>query len=119
MTTTVEILKAGKALIESPKNWTQRRYARNAQGEMVAYESENACKFCSVGAVKRAAFDLDGLDGDSFQAETALNKALDHMSGWPTGVIYYNDYHMRKHAEILHLFDRAIQLAEKESGFRL
>lgn len=40
---------AKKVLIE--KGWTQGYYARNAEGELVDFNTKDACVFCAAGAL--------------------------------------------------------------------
>ncbi len=50
---TVETLKAVKALIEDPKRWTQGEYARNAKGRKVSPTGKAGTCFCVAGALRR------------------------------------------------------------------
>ncbi len=68
-----EQLIAAKALISKPENWTQRSYARDADGYTIDPFSTYATCFCALGAIRVAT-----------------------------------------HAEVLSLFDAAIEIAVQE-----
>lgn len=51
--TTLEILRAARALIAQPGRWCQGHMALTASGYSVMPEHEDACKFCTFGAIRR------------------------------------------------------------------
>jgi hypothetical protein len=98
----VEILKAAKAKIENPANWTQGEFARDENGnKLMSGYSEGAVCFCSLGAIEAV------IGTDFFDAEKAYMTIDEVMGG---SVANYNDNHT--HEEVLSAFDKAIKLAE-------
>lgn len=96
MTTTVEILKAARKLIEKPENWTKGEYYR---------PTENGYCYCAIGALAEAA----GVDPDGeVPGERELANALGSENLWK--VVEFNDSHT--HSEVLDLFSKAIAAAE-------
>lgn len=51
---TKEDVIAARKLIESPENWCQESYARDALDNLDFITSDYACKFCAIGAVIKA-----------------------------------------------------------------
>ena len=104
-----ELLRAGKALIDSPGKWTQHSYARDSNGIPITIGDQRACEFCSTGAVAHVTAQtqhpVDTLD----IATKALNTIAHERS--QVGIIAYNDRAYTKHADIMSLFDEAIQRA--------
>ena len=47
--TTLDILKAARATLANPENWTKGCYARDAAGNMCKPYSPNAVKWCAIG----------------------------------------------------------------------
>lgn len=104
-----EILLAAKELISSPEKWTMKVFARNRIEFEVDPVSSAACKWCAVGAIIREAKRLK-VDGES--ALVFLRKATKdwgiHGSSGSAPIL--ND--RGNHAEVMKLFDRAIELAK-------
>lgn len=48
-----EVLEKAATLLET-KGWTQRNFAVDKDGEPVAVNSEKACAYCIVGAIRKA-----------------------------------------------------------------
>jgi hypothetical protein len=104
----VEILKAARELISDEKNWAQCCNAIDASGNDVSPMSEEASRFCSIGALVRVGW-RDPY-GDPARARDCLRECL-------TGghsIVSFSDTHT--HAEVLALFDRAIVRAESEAA---
>jgi hypothetical protein len=95
MTTTLSLLKAGKAVIYKEKNFVKGYYAIDKDGLEVSSGSSSACKFCSMGALASVAVN-DYLLPSAFKA---LVKVMGSISK-------YNDNHT--HAEVLAKWDEAI-----------
>jgi hypothetical protein len=95
-----QTLIAARALIEKPENWTQHRMSANKKGVSVPLDDPEATCFCSIGAISKIAGTLYLTN----TAVKALSKAMDIHPG------YYNDTHT--HAEVLQMFDLAIEAAE-------
>lgn len=104
---TSEVLKQAKQLIINPENWIQ--------GE---WSAKNRTCFCGLGAVVKTLsaedeFDITvcGNDGADYYLRLAALQ-LDEYHDPLTSFAPYNDSHT--HEEVLHAFDVAIQLAEKD-----
>jgi hypothetical protein len=108
-----EIYRKARALIEDPEHWTTSVFARDADDNVVGFESPEATKFCAHGAVIRVAFDA-GLDHSQQNAyEWLLSdaaKAIDDKFSSPSRI---ND--RGGHEGALKLLDKAIELAEAAS----
>ena len=62
MTTTVQkqVLINARALIADPQQWTSDTLARTTSGYHVDWHDHSATKWCAMGAIYRAAYDLVG-----------------------------------------------------------
>lgn len=108
---TVELLKAARAKIEKPENWTQGAFAKNAEGHNTFLGHDdyvNVTCWCAWGAVEEAAGSGVRYSGDAMQA---LHCALPEGTEW---VPDFNDSHT--HEEVLALFDRAIASEEAKTA---
>jgi hypothetical protein len=108
-------LRAAKALIDTPAKWTQSVLARDSMARQVGIEDRNATCFCSMGALLRHCRDKE-LPGE---ARKTISEALDNVAELTAGddstnIVIYNDEHT--HAEVMAVWDKAIELAEKESA---
>lgn len=101
---TVEVLRDAKALLET-KGWTQRSWARNADGTGISAKSTEATCYCGLGAVAAASSEeLQLLFGSPVTA------ALDRAAG---GLFErFNDSPGRTLPEVLAKFDEAIATEE-------
>ena len=106
MTSTAEILKAARKLIEKPENWVQGESARDERGHRVDVYSRRAKCFCSIGAIYR----VSGTDDEANRARKALIYQLPMEKRFITT---FNDTHT--HSEVLDLFSKAIAAAETSS----
>lgn len=96
---THEILIAAKALIDTPDKWIKGRYAATASGQTIGPDEKAATCFCSMGAIHRISENFD----DASRAVIALEKNIPS----DLGIISFNDY--KTHAEVMAMFDRAIE----------
>jgi len=103
--TTLETLRAARALISKESNWTQGRSARNARGERLDPTDSGAVKWCALGAVAKI--------GDTgCWIIMALDDAC-HRLGLRGHIEDVND--TTDHRTVLKVFDLAVKLAaEKE-----
>ena len=92
--TTLEILKAARAKIESPERWTRGCLARDEFGDEVPPNLSVARKWCLVGAC------------DDIRALEILEDVLEEEGEEPPAA--FNDDPRTTHDDILALFDRAI-----------
>lgn len=111
-----ELLKQAKALIADPHNWIQSgSYAASRDGRSCPTTSDEACCFCAMGAEMRVC----RLNNESYTTEAALDhylyRACDEL--WGTrNVVSVNDDHYTGHEQIMELYDRAIEDAEKDEA---
>lgn len=100
-------LRAAKALIDTPQKWTQRAFAKTADGALTTYTAEDAACFCSAGAIFRVV-------GDAEPRERACLDALGATMGTHRlDIPKFND--TRTHAEVMAAWDAAIAAAEAQS----
>lgn len=103
-----EALKAAKAVIANPENWTQGTYYRREDGSPTDIRSL-ACKFCSYGAMRVA----NEMDSDRYLlGQEYIYRALIVIGKEKFTLDTFNDNH--SHKDVMALFDKAIELAEKE-----
>ncbi len=109
MSQVVENLKAAKALIADPKNWIQGDYAQGAVYDPTISMGNDpgAVCFCSLGALQKVG---DTMHEEELPESKYLLDALDTLNTEFVSVPGYNDN--STHAEVMVLWDRAIQLAE-------
>lgn len=103
MTTTKQTLIAARALIEKPENWTRRALARDVDNISLTADDPDAICFCAIGAIRKIA-------NSTKEEEFALEKLRQLDVVTSVGVAIYNDTHT--HAEVLAMFDLAIEAAE-------
>ena len=105
MLDTKGILIGARELISDKTNWVRKVYALDNLGREVTPTNENACKWCSYGAIYKIAGGVD------YPARHKLRQASSILYGdTPVGV---NDY--QSHADVIKMFDKAIELARKEN----
>lgn len=109
--TVVDLLKRARALIATPKAWCQQKAAASLfRPGYIAPSSPDATSFCAMGALIKEGFGID--DRAWCAASDFLQNAIPAGSRDST-IPRYNDTPGRTHAEILALFDRAIEAAEE------
>lgn len=97
-----DLLRAARARIFDPERWTQGALARDAMGNLIAETDSRAKCWCARGAYY-AEDPLSSHGGEKF-----LNEAADEKG---TFVERIND--RGRHADVMDLYDRAIELAEQ------
>ena len=102
------LLMDAQKLIRKPENWTKGTFARSASNRQVLPTSPRAQKFCSWGAIVRAAG-----DGREFLADDALFLLEKEMGTYNASL--FNDAPSTTHPMIMRLFNKAIRRA-KEQG---
>lgn len=111
MSNAARLLRAARAIIEDPEHWTKRYYARDAQDRSARVEDDDACKFCSLGAVHKAFLNDQTFKlTDTYYAKDFLGKVTRHLTP-NLGIGGYNDTH--NHEQVLEMFDQAIKLADE------
>ena len=98
----LQIVEQARALIADEQNWCGRHLAMDVNGVAVSPTSASAVKWCGLGAVIAAAYQLTH---DSDAAHQLGHEALRPRYGAAT-LIHVND--TRGHAAVLALFDEVI-----------
>lgn len=101
-----EQLRAAKALIDTPEKWTKGCNARAFDGASLDPRDVLASCFCSFGAMVHVEDNSD----NRREADHALFMAVGEIAPFP-GYISFNDADTTTHADVMALFDRAIELA--------
>lgn len=102
--TILELLKATRALISNPANWTQDCCARNKDGAETGALNPTAVQWCSAGALIKCRDDKVVVH---YRAYDLLEDLLTSET-----LIEFNDHHT--HSEVLALFDQAIERASAQ-----
>jgi hypothetical protein len=98
----VQIIERGRALIADEEHWCRRHFAEDANGFPVSATSASAIKWCGLGAVIAAAYQLTHNTDAAYQVGYQI---LRPRYGSAT-LIHTNDE--RGHAAVLALFDEII-----------
>ena len=101
-------LKAARAIISNPDRWTKNAEARDEHRYSVSPEDPSAVQWCAIGAIRKAASEIQETDVERTHIEPALNAIIDLYDLYDLGV--WNDHPDRTHAEVLSLFDRTITI---------
>ncbi|QNK01714.1 DUF6197 family protein [Dyella telluris] len=101
-------------ILKNPARWIKGSYATDKKGNGrtgVHSEALNAKCFCTVGALRRADFELYGDNADSSNgAESILDKAVAKFTkGGQDEVINFNDAEGTKHKDVLTLLGDVIR----------
>ncbi len=99
--TTLDCLRAARDLVQ--KGWCQGALARNQLGEAVQEFSDEAIEVCTMGAILRAG------RGNPHAIAAGWN-VVGRVVGPKMGE--WNDREHRTQAQVIGLFDRAIELAQ-------
>lgn len=102
MTTTVEVLKAAREIISAPEHWCQGATARDADGVKTYPADPDACRWCAYGALLKAAGNFRAADDGPLLLAAQLPRGV--------GIGVFNDSH--EHAEVIAVFDKAIETEE-------
>ena len=103
-TTRKMLLLAARDLIAQEGRWTKKLLACTETRRPVMWHDEEACRWCAVGAVRRAALDLVGEETRAqLLADEVLNACL------PRNLSAIND--QEGHAAVLAVFDWALATA--------
>ena len=120
---TVWVLRKARALVK--RGWVRDKWAKDAAGRVVHYDSPEACAFCLLGAIFRAeaeygnptyALEPGGYDkarATYYPPNRWLEQALWHRMGQPyrSSLRLWHDAPERTQAEVLALLDLAIEEA--------
>jgi hypothetical protein len=103
-----QILIDARKLIEKPENWTKGVFARNKAGVPVWTSAPDACSFCAIGAIAKVNGASELWERESLGV-SYLNKVCQKKRGME--LAQYNNSRYVSHADILRLFDTAIESA--------
>jgi hypothetical protein len=95
-----QVLRDARALIANQTHWTRGVLSRAASGRPVMWYDQEACRWCAVGALNRAAYDLVG---DRERAAQIADEVL--VACFPANLTWIND--TQGHAAVLELFNRS------------
>lgn len=115
-------LQRARALIE--RGWTQGVLAQDSYGERYGVSLKNVRpspgnSYCSVGALHEATREHDGHPpilyglikfGAYARACKLLRRAIAEFEGRKRSIVDFNDDNRTRQADVLHVFDRAIEL---------
>lgn len=100
MKTVLEILKGAREILTPAGAWCQQFAARDSKGRPAMTSSPDACSFCLIGAIHRAAG-----EGTSraFEAEAYTRQEID------ASIVQWNDYPLRTQEQVLSVLDKVIE----------
>ena len=98
--TAMDVLSAARELVAKEGGWTQRHYARGADGTYADFNHKKAVCFCTLGALYRVGLPEPSALND---AESLLLKAAGVEN-----IVVWNDAPGRTQADVVALFDAAI-----------
>lgn len=108
---TKQILEKAKSFLE--KGWTRCAYARSENLLNVAPDSPQAVCWCALGAIEAAYLILDVRISYKFKAANLLAEAINLGREYKATIPSWNDCICSSKEEMLHTFDKAIELASK------
>lgn len=97
MKTQKELVKTAIGLVK--KGWTQGAYARDSEGVQTSDYSPNACSFCVLGSLSRAAIDTQNYQ--AYGPTVSLFMRFLLKKGWPGMPSRWNDSPTRTQAEVI------------------
>lgn len=125
-----ELLKRAAEILKDPTAWVKGDAALDNANRIVSPASKEACKFCLIGAIRKASVDI-ALESQLLQLTSqedleaqlesgpgysvrvnAFNAVTEELRfGWP--ISCYNDLASTTHADVLNVLQRAIEKAVK------
>ncbi len=110
------VLKAARRRIARPGRWTKNALMRDKNGN-ATMQRNAACSACAVGHVMLCTFDREILSS-AFKLLQKANEDAQFSRGVVglsyTSVPHFNDMYNTTQADVVKLFDRAIELAKSE-----
>jgi hypothetical protein len=82
------VLKNACALLASEHRWTSGAWAREARGNRCSPLSQNAVRWCAVGALQKCAYDLIGNKRSAYEMADGIAK---HLVPGPGGLVFVNE----------------------------
>jgi hypothetical protein len=102
MKTDRQVLEEAIELIEDPRKWIKKSFARNKSGIAVDSLSEHAVEWCAVGALRRAS----GLINQ--ETTDQIERISQAILGTRTDVMYLNDNTDTLHGDIILMMKRGL-----------
>ena len=113
---THSVLKHALETLRDPARWTQGEYARNAKGDGLENpKASSAVCFCSQGAILRAPHADVAVEypfGRVFHVFYKVYGVVQTVIGG-TNISAWNDAPERTHAEVLAVFEKAIEMTSE------
>lgn len=104
----IEILRTAREMIRDPRNWCQHALARDGHGRQLDRIDCGDAKAWDASGAVLSAYGLPRWVGPSWEAYAALA----HFLPPNVALAQYNDAPGRTHAQMLALFDHAIEYLE-------
>jgi len=102
-----QLIAAALALIEDQERWTRGAIARTADRSACAWSDPDAVRFCAVGALVRAAYDLVGNEDHARELAVQAAREIAASSGRRGAVLpYIND--CEGHLAVVGMFKKAL-----------
>ena len=107
------LLTEARSLIISEDNWIKKSNAKNELGYRVCATAPTACKFCAMGALERVYFNSPSAFSYSEFTKTLdlIEIEVEKVSSFQS-LNWYNDSPETTHANIMNVFDNAIQASK-------
>jgi hypothetical protein len=100
-------LTAWRGVIGEPGKWTKGGMALNASGQEVVWDSPEACKWSIFGAGLKLWLEFS--EAYSLVLETIRDLGFINFG-------HFNDAPTTTHADVMALFDKAIEIAKEREG---
>jgi hypothetical protein len=119
-----KVLARAFTILKDPKRWTKGTFAKTQSNSSTFAGSPHAAKFCAVGGIERAMYELYGAgyevkeayatwEGIRQSSVDVLQKCVPEKDPYsprrPVNVTVYNDQPRRKHSDIVQLYRCALE----------
>ena len=104
-----EIVRRAREIISEPEQFSRVYFARGWADESVDFADPRATKFCAVGALQRAAFEMTGDRSEAYAAAQGVQEVVRaaRVGGDASSLMEIND--REGHEAVLELFDAALE----------
>jgi hypothetical protein len=102
----VDTIIVARDLIKTPNKWTQRAFARDANGDNVDPSDSRAFCFCILGALLKASR-ITGCSSTLAVSHVKSSLCYDNRS-----IFAFNDDPLRTHDEVIEVLDYGIEKAK-------